>query len=155
MKISIVRTSTHRCVDTIMISNTNIRSMNYLNITRQSVSCIVLQSELSTKNKMIYIKSNPEYDHRPGHALFLTTKLEAPSEGEEVDELGDAEEAEPGAEPHQAPEGGDEVLHGVDHVLVELDDALVVLFVAVPQLVLYGCGKGLPAAAFSNVHLYF
>ena len=57
--------------------------------------------------------------------LFLSAQLEAPSEGEEVDELCDAEEAEAGAEPHQAPEGGDEVLHGVDHVLVELDDALV------------------------------
>ena len=57
--------------------------------------------------------------------LFLSAQLEAPSEGEEVDELRDAEEAEAGAEPHQAPEGGDEVLHGVDHVLVELDDALV------------------------------
>ena len=57
--------------------------------------------------------------------LFLSAKLEAPSEGEEVDKLSDAEEAEAGAEPHQAPEGGDEVLHGVDHVLVELDDALV------------------------------
>ena len=57
--------------------------------------------------------------------LFLSAQLETPSEGEEVDELRDAEEAEAGAEPHQAPEGGDEVLHGVDHVLVELDDALV------------------------------
>ena len=57
--------------------------------------------------------------------LFLSAQLEAPSEGEEVDKLCDAEEAEAGAEPHQAPEGGDEVLHGVDHVLVELDDALV------------------------------
>ena len=57
--------------------------------------------------------------------LFLSAQLEAPSEGEEVDELRDTEETEPGAEPHQAPEGGDEILHGVDHVLVELDDALV------------------------------
>ena len=108
-----------------MISNTNIRSMNYLNITRQSVSCIVLQSELSTKNKMIYIKSNPEYDHHTGHALFLTTKLEAPSEGEEVEELHNAEEAQSRAETDETAEGCDEILNGVDDVLVVLNQAVI------------------------------
>ena len=51
--------------------------------------------------------------------------MESPSEREEIHELGDAEEAEAGAEAGQAPEGGDEVLDGVDNVLVVLYDGLV------------------------------
>ena len=51
--------------------------------------------------------------------------MKSPSEGEEIHKLRDAEEAESGAEASQASEGGDEVLDGVDHVLVVLDDGLV------------------------------
>ena len=61
----------------------------------------------------------------PVFVLVLSAQLEPPSEGEEVHELGDAEEAEARAQAGQATEGGDEVLDGVDHVLVVLDDGLV------------------------------
>ena len=63
--------------------------------------------------------------YHPGYSLFLTTKLKAPSESEEVDELDNAEEAEPRAEPNQTAEGCNEILDGVDHVLVVLNQALI------------------------------
>ena len=71
--------------------------------------------------KMIYISTH----HQPGYALFLTTKLKAPSESEEVEKLQNAEEAESRAEADQTAEGCDEILNGVEDVLVVLDQAVV------------------------------
>ena len=51
--------------------------------------------------------------------------MEAPSECEKINELCEAEEAEAGAKASQATKGCDEVLDGVDHVLVVLDNGLV------------------------------
>ena len=57
--------------------------------------------------------------------LVFPAQLEAPSQSEKVDELCEAEEAEARAQTSQTTERGDEVLDGVDHVLVVLDDGLV------------------------------
>ena len=57
--------------------------------------------------------------------LVFPTQLEAPSKCEKVDELCEAEEAEASAQTSQTTERGDEVFNSVDHVLVVLDDGLV------------------------------
>ena len=79
----------------------------------------------SSLNSYKYSSNYPEHRFLYHFLLVLSAELKSPSEGEEIHELSDAEEAEAGAETSQASEGGDEVLDGVDHVLVVLDDGLV------------------------------
>ena len=67
----------------------------------------------------------PLSHYHQGYSLFLTTKLKAPSESEEVDELQNAEETESRAETNQAAEGRYEILNGIEDVLVVLHQAVI------------------------------